>query len=198
MPPSPRTPTRPHTLSRQLSSPSLSTIGLPPPIPASPHLPLSSPSSATRRHRLIPRIHRGDVSSSATSSGSGDSDDDERDTDFASRTTPVKHSLLFSSPSNATPRLKVVRSLNTMSVGRPQAGNKRVTLQDRLNAVAKVRPSKSMEGLGVDVPSLSHLPASPSKLKIASGSSSLARPGSPERTRSGTKNDKVVVCVRSV
>lgn len=194
---SPRTPTRNRALTRQLSSPSLSTVGLPPPIPESPHLPSPSATKSSRKQPHTPRIHRGDVSSSATSSCSGDSDDGSIDSKSVP-TTPVKHASAHSHPGETTPKRKTISSLNTMSVGRPQAGGKRITLQDRLNAVAKVRPSKSMEGLNVDVPQLPHLPASPSKLKVSSVIGSSARPGSPEKAKSGAKNDKVIVCVRSV
>jgi hypothetical protein len=184
------------TLTRHRSSPSLSTVvGLPPPIPESPRLP--SPVRSIRHSRSQLRIHRGDVSSSATSSCGGDSDD-ETNTEPFQRSTAVKLATLPPPRGQATPKRKVVQAINTMSVGRPQAGTKRVTLQDRLNAVAKVRPSKSMEGLDLSVPPVPPLPASSSKLRMSSSAGSSARPASPEKAKSGSKNDKVIVCVRSV
>jgi len=173
------TPKNRRTLPRQRSSPSLN-VGLPPLLPDGSFM--SATAETIRRTRSHQRIHRGDVSSSATSS-----DDDED-----SRTTPTKASL------SNTPKRRVVGLMEPMSVGRVKASSRRPTLADRLQAVAKVRPSKSMDTFDHSIPPVPPLPSTPVKIRTIASFQQLDKPESPEKSKSSTKNDKVVVCVRSV
>lgn len=173
-------PIRHRPITRQRSSPSLTTVGLPPPPSEQPHyFPTLSPREL-KRQRSRPRIHRGDVSSTASSA----SDTEEDPFDI----TPTK-------PAPTTPKRRVVGAMETMSVGRPKAVSSRPGLQARLQAVAKVKTSKSMDIIPpVPALPLATLPSTPSKSRLVPSSSSSHL--SPEKPRS--RSDKVLVCVRSV
>lgn len=164
------TPTKHRQITRQRSSPSLAKVGLAPtPSETSYILPSYSPKQI-RRQRSQPRIHRGDVSSTASSAS--DSEDP---------TTPTKE----------TPKRRVIGAMETMTPGRPKAS--RPNLQARLQAAAKVRTSQSMDTIP-PVPALPSLPTTPSKSRLVHSASSHNL--SPEKPRS--RSDKVLVCVRSV
>jgi len=180
----PLTPTKRRTLPRQRSSPSLN-VGLPPPLPDGSLI--SSTSHSIRRIRSHHRIHRGDVSSSAASS------DDDLDPSPA-LTTPIRAANL-----DTTPKRRVVGIMEPMSVGRVKASSsKRPTLSDRLQAVAKIRPSRSIDTFDQSIPPVPPLPSTPSRTKIIAHPRDANGPESPEKSKSQSKNDKVVVCVRSV
>ena len=124
------TPTKHRPLTRQRSSPSLN-IGIPPSLPDY----FNSTTPPKRLARSRHRIHRGDVSSSASSAAESDSD--------------------YTPPATPTQRPRVI-IMEPMSVGRPKPGGKRDTLQSRLQAAANLRASKSMDTLIPPVPALPH------------------------------------------
>jgi len=87
--------------------------------------------------------------------------------------------------------------MEPMSVGRVKtSSSKRPTLADRLQAVAKVRPSKSMDTFDQSIPPVPPLPSTPSRIKIIANPRDPTEEDSPEKSKHQSKNDKVVVCVR--
>lgn len=182
------TPPKHRSLTRQRSAPSIA-IGIPPSLPD--HLlPPITPPYHIKPIRTPKRIHRGDVSSSAPSS-SGDTDTEEE-----SRQSTPQPALIVTPTRSPTSKRRVIGTMEPMSVGRAKAGSKRDTLQSRLQAVAKVRPSQSLDTLHAipPVPPLPGFPASPSRVRVAA--SNLL--SSPEKTKQTSRNDKVIVCVRYV
>ncbi|WWC89175.1 uncharacterized protein L201_004093 [Kwoniella dendrophila CBS 6074] len=181
-------PSKPRTLSRQPSSPSLA-VGLPPALPESNIMQPSSPSKMPKS-KSRKRIHRGDVSSSAASS-----DNEEEDT------------------LQTTPKRKIINPIDSPLP--PSTGKKTVkkmTLEERLAAAASTSKAGSLAkgGLKAKVKSsrsLAELSSSISEPAAmaessSSGSTVLMTPQSRSEiigsrsTASTSSSDKVVVCVR--
>ncbi|WVQ99545.1 hypothetical protein IAU59_006681 [Kwoniella sp. CBS 9459] len=170
-------PSKPRTLSRQPSSPSLA-VGLPPALPESnimhPSSPCKMPKSKSRK-----RIHRGDVSSSAASS---DNEGDDTQT---------------------TPKRKVLNPVDAPLPPSTGKKTKKMTLQERLAAAAtansqagsskaKVKSSRSLAEMSISASESS------ASVMTESASTMLSPPTRSEtlpRT-AGAASDKVVVCVR--
>ncbi|WVF71322.1 hypothetical protein IAT40_006125 [Kwoniella sp. CBS 6097] len=170
-------PTKPRTLSRQPSSPSLA-VDLPPALPESNLMKPSSPSKMPKS-KSRKRIHRGDVSSSAASS------DNEGD------------------DSQTTPKRKVINSVDAPLPPSTGKKAKKMTLQERLAAAAsansqagsskaKVKSSRSLAEMSISASESS------ASMMTDSASTILSPPTRSEiLSRSTTSaSDKVVVCVR--
>ncbi|WVQ81716.1 hypothetical protein IAT38_003841 [Cryptococcus sp. DSM 104549] len=187
-------PAKHRTLSRQPSSPSLA-VGLPPPLPESNIMAPSTPSKMPRT-KSKKRIHRGDVSSTASS-------------DAEDAPMPIP------GPSQSTPKRKVVNPIEpVVPVG--SAKKKRQTLAERLAAAAeasagkaKVKASSSVkEGLkeSNSMSTITGVPSSSSagtvstplqaRTSLVPSSGPSQRIIAPTPGGGGSAADKVVVCVR--
>ncbi len=177
-------PTKYRTLSRQPSSPSLA-VGLPPAMPESSIMAPSSSSRNLKRSLTGPRIHRGDVSSSADSSAGGSGDGPELGWVVPFTDGPSVDNI---------PKRRVMGSFEQWSVSSKDLGKKRDTLSARLQQVARVKKSKSTGDSLNASPSLinkSFIQASETKGRIVAESPLSSTPA-------GQGSDKVVVCVRLV
>lgn len=180
-------PSKAKTLSRQASSPSLA-VGLPPPLPESNIMTPSSSSHSLKRSRSHPRIHRGDVSSSANTSPSAS--DNELDSGWVLPDKPVPGVA----SADSTARRRVLGALEPTSGVSGKILRKRDSLTARLQQVARVKKSKST---GHSLNSSTSLPPT-NFIRTMKTEIGEVMESTIELGLSGHGSDKVVVCVRSV
>lgn len=131
--------------------------------------------------------------SSATSADDY-ADDDDTDADaFLVPSTMVRASTSIDAQINLTPRRKVAGPIEHATVGRDK-GKKRETLAERLASAARVKQSRSVDGLAMaSTGSLTSVGSQGEGMSLTAAGTVLKDGLSAVGTGAG---DKVVVCVR--